>query len=271
MDLTPSPAYDPVARVVSLTPLSPLQPGQNYQLAIAGPGSPNDPNGVRSVGGTTLDPTVPTTIGFLAVAGSQTALTRTADFCKDIVPIFLTKCGGGDCHSGSSPADGLELDRYAAIKSAIGRIAEGSNVGTVASPPSLGCASEPCPPFGIDMPIIDPGLGSGSAGDPANSWLLYKLLLATPSPCPDIGDAGDCDAGAGPSDGPVVGPPGYHDVTWYDLSPDARGTLANLITGAPMPHPALVAKGLYLGDLENLNLWIAAGAPMVSTCAALPP
>jgi hypothetical protein len=39
------------------------------------------------------------------------------------------------------------------------------------------------------MPLIDPG--SGGAGNPGNSWLLYKLLMAQPS-----GGAPSCDAGA---------------------------------------------------------------------------
>jgi hypothetical protein len=284
-DLTPSLSYDPVARVVSLTPLSPLTPNLTYRLTITTPSGPGDPNGLRSVGGTTLDATSPITlpITFTAVAGTQPAIAHSVDFCSDIMPIFLQKCGTSGCHSGPLPAEGLGLDSFAAVQLTIKRTAQTANMGTSAYPPSVpGCGASTCPPFGVDMPIIDPGTSARSSGDPGNSWLLYKLLLALPSPCPDIdkgnadgGDAGDdasADAGDGAADdgeceagtaGVLPGPPTYH-LAWQDLTPGARGTLANLVAGAPMPYPADEPTGLALQDLETLSFWIAAGAPMFS-------
>jgi hypothetical protein len=127
------------------------------------------------------------------------------------------------------------------------------------------------------MPIIDPGTSAGSAGDPANSWLMYKLLLAVPSQ--DSGDAGEMASTQADSGQTECVPPTptYRlrhllmlqpdgGISYQDLSDDARGTLANLVTGSPMPFPTSELTGLYSGDLENISAWIAAGAPMDPNC-----
>jgi hypothetical protein len=71
---------------------------------------------------------------------------------------------------------------------AIGRVSQEANTGprSLAAPPTL--------LFGEDMPILD---ATGTTGDPANSWMMYKLLLAVPTPEPvDAGAADDAGPGA---------------------------------------------------------------------------
>ncbi len=265
-DLTPTVSYDPVARVVSLTPLAPLTAGQTYRLTILTPQSATDPNGLRSVGGTTLSSSTSASITFTATSGSQAdpLFPHSVDFCVDILQTFQGSCGTSSCHGGSLPAAGLALDSIAAIlATAIGRTASGANTGPTASPPR-----PPGTIFGIDMPIVDPGPGAPASGNPADSWLVYKLLLAEPSPCPTTeGDGGDCDASA-----PVTAPPAY-DVAWQPLSDDARATLANLVQGHAMPYLLLGTESfvppqgtLSVPQLERVSFWIAEGAPVPASC-----
>jgi hypothetical protein len=183
--LTPTVAYDPVSRVVTITPLAPLIPGQTYQIAIASPQSSRDVNGLRSIDGATLAPGSINRIDFLASpATTPPQGPPPINFCTDVFkPVFST-CNKTGCHGGTLPASGLLLGTPDGVaQTAVGRVARGSNTGprSLPQPPSL--------LFGEDMPLIDPG--TGGAGDPGNSWLLYKLLMAQPT-----GGAPSCDAGA---------------------------------------------------------------------------
>jgi hypothetical protein len=271
--LEPSPAYDPVARVVSLTPMSPLTAGQTYRLVIATPQNPTDTNGLRSIGGATMDlsgqqpdvdcPPGGYCITFLATNGTQpdAPTPHTVDFCNDIfLPILAPSCGTSSCHGGSLPALGLALNSSAGITTtAINRIAEGANTGPLAAP-----YSPPGLIFGINTPIIDPGTGAPAGGNPSDSWLIYKLLLAPPSPCPagsnvDAGPDGGTDAATcNPSAAPTV--PSTYGVAWQPLSDDARTTLGNLVQGFYMPYPP--GMSLTLDQLEAVSFWIQEGAPV---------
>jgi hypothetical protein len=277
--LEPSPAYDPVARVVSLTPIKPLTAGQTYRLFIATPQSPRDTNGLRSIGGATLDLSGQQDaacsgglcITFLAGNGTQPdpLTSHTVDFCTDIFkPILGASCGTNSCHGGALPAEGLVLNSPAGISgTALNRVAEGANTGPVASQPFAAGLI-----FGINTPIIDQGTGAPVGGNPANSWLVYKLMLAPPSACPavvasaDAGAVGDGggDAGVGAAvcdpDAGVVAPPTY-DVPWLPPSDDARATLKNLVPGYNMPYPPGTA--LTIGQIEAVSLWIQEGAPVL--------
>lgn len=191
---TPNVAYDPVARIVTITPLTTagqaLVSGQSYEIIIAAPQNAADVNGVRAIDGATIAK------GSLQIAFSVSAAsptpppTVTIDFCNDISPIIGFKCALPTCHGGNTPAEGLVLDPFSGIAmTAIGRVSQESNTGprSLASPPTL--------LFGEDMPIID---ATGATGDPANSWLMYKVLLAAPTPEP--ADAGTEDAAPGAAD-----------------------------------------------------------------------
>lgn len=259
---TPSIAYDPVARIVAITPAAPLQADQTYAISI-------DPNGLRAVDGATLDPKYKT-IEFSVIAddaGPPQPAAPTIDFCNDILPIFTAKCGGSSCHGGAGPtatdpgpAAGLWLTSPTAIAAtAVGRVAQGANTGPRASPQAPGAL------FGVDMPIIDPGNGAPAGGNPGNSWLVYKLLLAVPPA--RAGQTVLCDGGsASPTDVSglhVVVQPAFANPA-HD---NARGGLSDHVLGREMPYPAdptvplapLEDAGapLTIDELERVSRWIA--------------
>jgi hypothetical protein len=189
---TPTVAYDPVARIVTITPIAgqELQPGQSYQVTIARPQNAQDVNGVRTVDGATLAAGTKLVIPFNVVAATpEPPPTVTIDFCRDIFnPIFDSKCSLSMCHGagsqGNFPAAGLLLSPASGVAStAVGRVSQGANTGPLAM------AAAPSLLFGEDMPIVDP------SGDPANSWMMYKLLLAVPAPPEPVIDASVPDSG----------------------------------------------------------------------------
>ena len=194
MAYTPTIAYDPVARIVTITPLSDpgqaLVSGQTYDLVILAPQNASDVNGLRAIDGATM-PKSPRVIAFSVTDPTPTGPPTVAiDFCRDIYPITSLKCSLPICHGTSGttnfPAAGLLLDPPSGIPAtAVGRVAQGSNTGpqSLPSPPTL--------LFGEDMPIID--ATGNSNGNPGNSWLMYKILMAVPSPEP-VEDAGTPDA-----------------------------------------------------------------------------
>lgn len=197
--------YDPVARVVSLS--NPggagqpcwLNPNASYTVSLGIPSGESDTGGLRAIDGATL--TAPQLLGFIAPATAAVACpaggvaTPTANFCSDVLPIFQSRCSAPNCHGSptmvgvspvfpaggmSAPAAGLILDEPYAFMNTAG-LSPGSS-GIPAHGDNTGPENIPEPPgpiFAVDMPIVDP------SGDPANSWLLYKLLLAVPSATDD--------------------------------------------------------------------------------------
>jgi hypothetical protein len=274
LGLTPTIRYDPVARVVTVTPLpeQAFDPEQTYRLTVASPAGPTDVNGLRAIDGATLSASSPSSVTFRVAmdAGTASPPPPPPDFCTAILPLFVGRCSGSGCHGGSStpPAAGLRLtDPDGVLTTAIGRVAEGSNTG-----PLAGNGQAPTLAFARDMPIIDPGpetlltLAGAvvdaaaaatplSGGDPSHSWLMYKVLMAVPpacstgSPCSDGGLAG-ADGGVPPgADGGLAGADGSGslyavpcdvDGDLCPLSlPDAeRARLSALIPGRAMPYPA---------------------------------
>ncbi|MDP9037418.1 MAG: hypothetical protein M3O50_21685 [Myxococcota bacterium] len=268
--LTPAPtvAYDPVARIVTIAPTAALQSDQMYRLSI-GAGT----NGVHAIDGATLGASSlcatrtaqQCIIEFPVVAATSSATQSqaTVEFCRDIYPIF-SRCGGSGCHGGKLPASGLLLDLPKNITAtAIGRVAHGSNTGPRSEVQSPGDPG----PFGIDMAIVDPGPGSPAAGDPSQSWLLYKVMMGAPA-SQSGAQASSCDGGvASPTDVTTI-----HSLAWQPLSDAERNALANLVIGREMPiAPAGTAAGqgagnLTLAELERISRWIAQSAPVPSTC-----
>jgi hypothetical protein len=286
---TPAITYDPVARVVTITPLADpdqaLTPGQDYQLLIVTPQNATDPNGLRAIDGATLDPMSPHQIAFAVTAAAAAPPTAPSiDYCRDIRVVFETSCELQTCHGFGVPlipAEGLLVDTPSDIRAtAIGHVAHEANTGprSVAEPPSH--------LFGEDMPIIDQG------ADPGNSWMMYKFLLAVPSPEAVVdagedaagpatleasaGDAGVADASAG--DGgvadagptfPAIVPPidvsHAHELGWTALSDADRTILSNYIIGREMPYPP-TAPPLTLSQLERMSLWISQGSMMPAMC-----
>ncbi len=285
---TPSVSYDPVSRIVTITPLTDptqvLVSGQSYQLVVNSPSSPSDVNGLRAFDGATLAAPQTIVIAFNATDAVVEPAPVTIDYCRDIEPIFSQKCGYvGSCHlaSGASimPAAGLVLEPPGFVpQTAIDMVAHGANTGprSLPAPPSL--------LFGEDMPIVD---GNGNA---SNSWLLYKVLISVPAPepvdagnptsTPDAGpdaaaalpdggadaaapvagdggtDAGATDAGADDDAGFDAGPPvNVSQVrapfALTDMPPAERAQLSNYILGLPMPS---VPVGTTSGPAGPLTL-----------------
>jgi hypothetical protein len=274
---TPNATYDPVARVVTITPPHALEDQQFYQLHIVTPQSATDTNGLRAIDGATLDPTI-MPITFLASSSAPAQVQPpVVDFCKDIFPMFTYHCAGAVCHTASTiAAEGLLLDSPADIAlTAVGRVAQESNTGSKAVAEPAGRA------FPVDMPILDPGPGATSTnGDPGNSFMLYKLLLASPLGMSTTVQPSYCND-AGVKAPPAMGP--FHTVAWQPLSVDEHERLSNLIPGREMPYPSdpsvalnAATNTLTLDELELVSAWIAqvrtGGAPLVpATCAACVP
>jgi hypothetical protein len=269
-------AYDPVARVVTLTPEQPLSAGHTYNVSIESPNNPTDSTGLHAIDGATMDPETPRAITFQVVAATGTPpvtcngiVGPCMSFCADIQPIFEYDCTAGtNCHLAKPPPLGLGLydppDDTASIilATAINRLSVES---------TMGALSEPGPPsfhFGQDMPIIDTTtvtdpntlapVGPTGSGDPGDSFLIYKVLMAEPGGSPP------------PVSGGTPLPTSVYSMPWDPLSDGERATLASLIPGREMPLPSLVGpqpnpNGLPVDSLERLSLWIAQGAPL-SNC-----
>jgi hypothetical protein len=251
-ELDPAIAYDPVSRVVTITPVPgsmtagqpytvtalPLQPGVSYTQPV------DTVIGVMAIDGATLDPAAPLTVAFQAVPGDAGAAAvpssvLAADYCTQVNKMFLSYCGASGCHGSPpalEPAQGLVLTTAAGIQAtAVGQVAVGANTGPRPA------AQSPNVLFGLDMPIIDPGNGNGT-GNPGNSWLMYKILMAVPLP---LGDAG------------AIVP----------LSDTERATLASLVSGREMPYPSNPVtmpepstSPLTLANMETISQWVALGA-----------
>lgn len=261
-------AYDPVARIVSLTPLGSLDSDHVYEVDVRTPTNPDDLYGLRSVDGATLaqaNLSVAFSVGGPDTTGRSIPSAPTIDFCRDIFPVFSNKCGTSACHGGPLPVEGLSLDSPAGIAlTAIGQVARGANTGPTSSPqpPSLA--------FGVNMPIIDPGPGSPSAGNPGNSWLLYKLLMEEPAASSSTPYASACDGGTVEP----VSTDSVHVVAWEPLSTSDRMALSAVISGQAMPPPSTSADGtentaLSEDELERVSVWIASGAAVPSQCGCL--
>jgi hypothetical protein len=264
----PTITYDPVARCVSMQTLNPLPACQSFRVYLLTPAQGQGLGGLQSIDGATLDPSTPPFIEF-PVSGSCTtggdaaadaddagsssgdagaapvAMGPLIDFCETVQPIFDTSCSTQSCHGGTQPAAGLRLDTpQGVLDTAINRVSIESNQG----PSAL--AQPPSDQFGLDMPIID---STGNQGGPADSWLIYKLMLATP-----------------PSPTPTTN---FHARPWTDISATERATLGNYVIGSEMPFPVAsgTADGMSVGPLtldqiEQISFWIEQGA-QVAPCA----
>jgi hypothetical protein len=258
--LTPTVAYDPVSRVVTLQPEpGTMTAGQTYQLTVL----PRQPGltymqpvatviGVTAIDGATLevasdggtvDSPAPVQIPFQVTAAATQVGVLTVDYCSQINKIFAGCAGASGCHGSPPdimPAQGLVLtDPAGVLATAIGQVAVEANTGPRPA------AQSPNLIFGLDMPIIDPS-------DPGGSWLMYKVLMAVPPP----------------DEAPVPGPGGDAIVP---LSSTERATLASLVPGREMPFPTVPSNPiqsqdgqLTIAELETLSVWIGQGAPVQS-------
>jgi len=254
---------------------APLQTGLTYAIQIAS-ATPNPAIGLRAIDGATIFPGDSTIEFPVVAAGAPQAAPPTVDFCQEILPLLRTSCAGPSCHGATppGPAAGLRLDSPTSIQqTAVARAAQGANTGASAYGWPAGLH------FGINMPLIDPGTGT-SGGNPGNSWLLYKLLLAIPTPPSTAPSAAGCDGGpATPTDVSAM-----HVVAWQPPEADRAKTwldrhasLSDYVQGREMPFPldpaALIDQAtapLTVDQLERISRWIAqptTDAPLVpATC-----
>jgi hypothetical protein len=268
--------YDPVTLTIALSKPSEstswLTAGQSYQVVL-NTSTPSGSLPLQAIDGAKLSQsvTLPFTVGSMASgSGGEPSM----HFCVDVLPILQNKCAYGPCHvtpqnmgasaafpdGESRPAQGLILDSSIGVAStAVNQTAHGSNTsGTAGELKTLST------PFGIDMPIIDPG-------SPGNSWLMYKTLLALP-PAQDDMIQGVC--------GPEVTASTFGSDLVSPVTIDERARLSNFILGREMPYPTTPSQGepsanpgdnpLSIQELERVRAWIEQGATVddCNMCAA---
>jgi len=244
--------YDPVARTVAITgPEGPgvtwLTEGAFYRLVL--PVAPAE--GSTDVGGFRAIDRAPLAAGrtylFRATAPSGVRRYEPAfDFCADVLPIFVRKCS--TCHApGETALAGLVLSSPDGLRrTAIGRVAQGSNTAALAGSPA-----EQGPVFGINMPIIEPG-------DPGSSWLTYKIELA---PLPVVDAGAPPEYACGPASTAAFAPIAPYRAAALD---DERAILAGYVLGREMPYPTArvgpTSQPLTFDERERVRVWIANGA-----------
>ncbi len=269
--------YDPVTRVVRISNPNPgqdwLQVGTPVQIVMPVATDEAGSFGLRAIDGAPMEEQQ--TIGFMVgpPTGSPPQV-PTIDFCADVFPIFAARrtgsgslgmCSNGACHGTQQldpklgPATGLVLESEDGIRhTALGVLA------SEAATNALTSANSPQNVFPTGMPIIAPG-------NPANSFLIYKLLL------PPQGN-----------DLTTVAPPLSYTLTCsktvtapFDYGPsasfasaDESARLAAQVVGRRMPWGSLESGGpnynlpaaqLSLDDIERIRLWITQGA-VVDDC-----
>ncbi len=259
------PTYDPVRREVVLRQKAGarLALGTFYKLTLYKPEIEGD-----------CTPDAPTSCGIRAfdrapLEEAYTLTFRTVDVDPGAVPdetapavVFcgdkgaaaaLTGCAYGNCHATTSGnpcvptksnkypdcAEGLSFYNllYGNLvdteQTAINRVAHQTQTGESASIPEKTPAR-----FGRAMPIID-AFNPGVAGNPGNSYVMYKILVGTSI------DAAPADIK--PSDAEV------------------QRLLDSVVVGMPMPPPDPAAAPVDAEQMLNLSNWIQHGAPL-SVC-----
>lgn len=295
--LEPIVTYDPITRVVTLSNPNAaggawLTVGLSYKVVFEVAKTGDDQSGVRAIDRATLDPASAGELGFPVSAATGVIGTDPAvKFCTDVLPIFSARCAtSGACHQSpgtipdatwlkspalqeqfpdkqSRPAAGLILDSSGGIAgTSIGRVAQGSNTGARA-----GIAEPPGALFGVDMPIVDPG-------NPSNSWLMYKLLLAPEQPAADETNGPLTNATCATKT-PTLQPPPQVTPAPSAISDDERTRLSDYVLGNQMPYPpnpgssatdiSNLTQDLTHDELERVRAWIAQGAPVID-CSVCP-
>lgn len=217
------PRYEPTRREVSLA----LKSGQlakntTYRLTIFVPTDDGITVGFRAFDGAALAANVSFELRTTDEDGpaSSTAPPEPSDLACALL------AGCASCHAGGSAPMGLDLSSAeAARRTAVGRAAHATQLGEHASVAETSPAR-----FGRAMPII-------AAGSAANSYLIYKLLIAEP----------DGSLGEGIAEG------------------ERERLRAAFVPGLPMPPPE--RAGLTGAEITRFGRWIDAGA-IYPSCGA---
>ncbi len=253
------PEYDVVERVVVYRLTQFLEPGTLYTVEVLSANSPTA-WGFQAFDGAPLeeDGGVPVKFSFFTQRNRdwlpQLPL-EPVPSCERILEIFEhAGCSAGGCHGGKTPIAGLRLDRPEAfVETAFNQVARQTEIGAVVGVP----LQDPIR-FGVQMPIIDPG-------QPANSYLVYKLLRGEFSHWLGADDAGSCSSRYSVGQGPDCVPPSESELIrlreWF-------------VRGDPMPPPSFTrrplpgtagasgqSEGLVLRpELREIQRFIAGGA-----------
>jgi hypothetical protein len=235
-----APTYDPVDRIATWTIRGELFPLTRYNVRVLAPRDANDANGIRAFDGAPLEKEYifafttgrsgaglepPRRPGFCDVKHLCAVRDSACDEAEGATPqtesphdFFVRSCATtGNCHGGGKPSSGISGDgfrfRDAPSESIAPRVREWVNEAVVAKETAIGI--DPTVPsrnalaaFGRNMPYID-------AANPANSYLLYKIILALGPRCPF-----EPNEESATSDPTVCAPDGgygrwVYDQNWY--------------------------------------------------------
>jgi hypothetical protein len=234
-------AYDLLDRTVTYRLSSALAAHTLYRVELPGHLSNRGP---RAFDGAGLAPgPVPLAFSFFTAEEATPAETPppgATPSCDDAVELLGTHCGSANCHGGTTPAMGLGLDtREALLATALRKVAHQTETAA-----TFGVAQSHPARFGTAMPILDPG-------NAANSYLVYKLLIADLR-LPECNDE-LCERFQG-----LAGP-----ERCEPLSADERERLRNwFVRGEPMPpnDPPTSPRPLDCASVRALVRFVDAGA-----------
>jgi hypothetical protein len=177
------PHYDLLTRTVTYRATGGLIPNLVYVLKFLG--SSTDPGGYgfRAYDESPLEREhVPDAVYFRTRKADARfePSTREKTTCREALRAFSDAgCTNAACHrdsEGESSGGGLRLDSKNGLSAAIGQVALATDRGG-----DSGRAMEAPERFGINLPLID-------AGEPSNSFLLYRLLLGRDAYRNDTGE-----------------------------------------------------------------------------------
>ena len=238
------PEYDVIERVVLYRLTAPLEPGTLYTLELLTP-SDTSPFGFQAFDGGLLEPRVlPIKFNFFTRRSrepSERVPLEVVPSCERVIDLLQEAgCAAANCHAGEARSMGLGLDSEAAFAAtAIGQVAHQTEIGPSADHPLRNPDR-----FGLQMPIIDPG-------QPANSYLLYKVMRAEKSFWLDAADPAWCATRYPVALGPTCLKPPESELArlreWF-------------VRGEPMPPEASSASGVRRPHLREIQRFIAGGA-----------
>ncbi len=237
------PEYDMVERVVVYRLTSALEPGTLYTVELVSP-SESSSFGFEAFDGAVLEEgAAPLKFNFFTRRSSEPVEQVPLEdipSCERVVELLREAgCARGGCHGGAAPSMGLRLDSpESLVETAINRVAHETDLGAQVGVPLRNPAR-----FGVQMPVLDPG-------EPANSYLMYKLIRGERSHWVNVDEPGACDTRY-----PVALP--------GTCVPPPASELARLrewfVRGVPMPPPSEQVAPILRPQLRELQRFIAGG------------
>jgi len=226
------PEYDVIERVVVYRITQFLEPGTLYTVEVLSADGPSG-FGFQAFDGAPLEAgAAPLKFNFFTQR-NRDALPQLPlepiPSCQRILDIFSNAgCTAGGCHGGNIPSAGLLLDSPEAfVETALNQVARQTEIGA-----QVGVPLQDPVRFGLQMPIIDPG-------QPANSYLMYKLLRGEFSYWLTPEDRGSCSSRYSVALGPDCVPPPAAELTRLR---------EGFVRGAAMPPPDATAPPPFGAD-----------------------